>query len=190
MDAHETYINMLSERIHADCKKVGWWDDPDRCLHTCLQLISTEISEATEGARKDLMDDHLEGFKMEEVEYADALIRLLDFGGRMLLQYDSELAIINSYCTVYNSVGKQHMGLTKCVVKLCNALDDFIYKPTATTRKLLETQYSDLIKNIIQVAMNRGYSDFYEAVEGKMEYNKHRADHKRENRAKENGKKW
>jgi NTP pyrophosphatase (non-canonical NTP hydrolase) len=39
----------------------------------------SEISEAMEGARKDLMDDKLPHRKMEEVELADLLIRLLDY---------------------------------------------------------------------------------------------------------------
>ena len=41
----------------------------------------SEISECLEGVRKGLMDDHLPHRRMEEVEMADALIRILDYCG-------------------------------------------------------------------------------------------------------------
>ena len=74
----DIYVNAMSKKIYEQNKSVGWWDNPDRCLFECLQLISTEIAEATEGCRKDLMDDHLPHRKMEEVELADAAIRAMD----------------------------------------------------------------------------------------------------------------
>ena len=46
-----------------------------------LMLIVSEISEAMEGERKDLMDDKLPHRKMAEVELADALIRIFDYAG-------------------------------------------------------------------------------------------------------------
>lgn len=47
-----------------------------------LCLIHSEISEAMEGERKGLMDDHLPNRPMAEVELADALIRICDYAGR------------------------------------------------------------------------------------------------------------
>lgn len=44
-----------------------------------LLLVHSEVSEIVEGVRKDVMDDHLPHRKMEEVEAADVLIRLLDY---------------------------------------------------------------------------------------------------------------
>lgn len=62
-----------------------WWHD----IHTGeplqrnkgeqLMLIVSEIAEAMEGVRKGLMDDKLPHRTMEEVEMADALIRILDY---------------------------------------------------------------------------------------------------------------
>lgn len=46
-----------------------------------LALIHSEISEALEGERKNLMDDHLPHRKMAEVELVDAIIRILDYAG-------------------------------------------------------------------------------------------------------------
>ena len=45
-------------------------------------LIVSEVAEAMEGDRKDLMDDHLPHRKMFEVELADAAIRIFDLAGR------------------------------------------------------------------------------------------------------------
>ena len=44
-------------------------------------LIVSEIAEAMEGERKDLMDDKLPHRKMAEVELADALISIFDYAG-------------------------------------------------------------------------------------------------------------
>lgn len=46
-----------------------------------LCLIHSEISEAMEGHRKNLMDDKLPHRKMLEVELADAMIRIFDLAG-------------------------------------------------------------------------------------------------------------
>ncbi|WP_272657375.1 hypothetical protein [Providencia sp. PROV118] len=51
-------IKQLQQQIHEQNKKAGWWDNP-REKGTLLCLIHSEISEAMEGERKDLMDDHL-----------------------------------------------------------------------------------------------------------------------------------
>lgn len=51
-------------------------------------LIHSETSEATEGVRKDLKDDHLPHRSMEVCELADVVIRILDYAGA----YDLPLA--------------------------------------------------------------------------------------------------
>jgi len=78
----EILLNELSEDIHIQNHK--WWHDKDgkdleRNKGELLCLIHSEISEAMEGERKNLMDDKLPHRKMAEVELADALIRILDY---------------------------------------------------------------------------------------------------------------
>lgn len=64
-----------------------WWHDLktgerlNRNKGELLMLIVSELAEAMEGERKDLMDDHLPHRRMAEVELADALIRIFDYAG-------------------------------------------------------------------------------------------------------------
>jgi NTP pyrophosphatase (non-canonical NTP hydrolase) len=64
-----------------------WWRDIrtgeriQRNKGELLALIHSEISEALEGERKNLMDDKLPHRRMAEVELVDALIRIFDYAG-------------------------------------------------------------------------------------------------------------
>ena len=75
-------LNALAATVHAANAK--WWQDIEtgqpikRNKGELLALIHSEISEALEGERKDLMDDKLPHRKMAEVELADCLIRIFD----------------------------------------------------------------------------------------------------------------
>ena len=129
-------LNYLSKTVNDHNVAKGWRDNSNK-IKAVLQehapeliplfegyltaamiaLIHSELSEALEADRKNLMDDHLTNRKGIEVELADAQIRINDLCG--------------------------YKGL-----------------------------------------------DLGGAVVDKFEYNKHRADHKKENRAKENGKKY
>lgn len=175
-------INKLAREIYEQNKAVGWWDDPNRCIYQTLQLVSTEIAEATEGERKDLMDDHLPHRKMGEVELADAMIRVLDIGGR----YGWSYLVITRDCVSHaKSIAGKHLFINAYLIALTHNLPRNLEMPDSVSNNC----YSALIDSILQTAGSQGY-DLWGAVSEKLEYNKKRADHKRENRAKEGGKKF
>jgi NTP pyrophosphatase (non-canonical NTP hydrolase) len=86
--------------------KLGWWHDlatgehlinAPRMVSEKLCLIHSEVSEAMEGYRKDLMDDKLPDRKMIEVELADALIRICDLAGAMGMDLGGAVAAKMQY---------------------------------------------------------------------------------------------
>lgn len=76
-------INAMAADIHRWNEK--WWRDLEtgqpieRNRGEQLMLVVSEIAEAMEGERKDLMDDKLPHRPMAEVELADAVIRICDY---------------------------------------------------------------------------------------------------------------
>lgn len=103
-----TNLNELAAHIHKLNAK--WWhhwhtgEKLDRNKGELLCLIHSEISEAMEGERKDLMDDKLPHRKMAEVELADALIRILDYAAGF--GYDIEGAVMEKL--YYNAKREDH----------------------------------------------------------------------------------
>jgi NTP pyrophosphatase (non-canonical NTP hydrolase) len=101
---NEEYLHIIKEDVdHLSnlCYQLAveaGWNEPDKTLenrheiNTALVLIHSEISEAAEGVRKDLMDDHLPHRKMVEVELADAFIRIANLAGYMGLDLGGAVA--------------------------------------------------------------------------------------------------
>lgn len=80
-------LNAMVADIHE--RNAHWWVDITKreqprleCnIGEKLMLIVSELAEAMEGHRKNLMDDKLPHRPMLEVELADALIRIFDLAG-------------------------------------------------------------------------------------------------------------
>jgi hypothetical protein len=110
----QTLIRRSAETLgfycHGLARESGWWTDlatgddmtcqyalpmatkPPRNIGELLCLVHSEVSEAMEGARKGLMDDHLPHRPMLEVELADAVIRILDMAGGLGLDLPGAIA--------------------------------------------------------------------------------------------------
>ena len=95
-------IGKLQKDIHDSNAVAGWWTDLETGINLAneackgtrlgkaivaekLCLIHSEVSEAMEGARKNLPDDKLLHRPMIEVELADAVIRIADLAGALNL---------------------------------------------------------------------------------------------------------
>lgn len=96
----------------SECHKAAerWWQDPktgkriERNKGEMLMLMVSELAEAMEGERKDLMDTKLPDRKMAEVELADCLIRIFDYAGAH--GYDLEGAYIEKMA--FNKTREDH----------------------------------------------------------------------------------
>ena len=172
-------INKYAKEIHKQTVARGWWDDPERCLFTVLQLINTEIAEATEGDRSSLADAHLPHRSSAEVELADALIRLLDLAGYRKWKYTPTQP--SPRIQLYASLPMAHFFLTLGVGVL--GLHIFLEKEKQNMA------YSALVQDILYVVEREKY-DLWGAVKEKLKYNQRRADHDKENRAKPRGKRY
>lgn len=118
LNDHHRSLQAMCRMIHGLNRHAGWWEDSETgedvmswppkfgmlWVMSKLLLCVTELAEATEGARKDLMDDKLPHRKMIEVELADAVIREFDLAGGLGL--DLAGAIMEKLA--YNSVREDH----------------------------------------------------------------------------------
>jgi NTP pyrophosphatase (non-canonical NTP hydrolase) len=101
-------INELCQIVHRANAK--WWvhletgEPLNLNVGELLMLVTSELAEAMEGHRKNLMDDKLPHRKMFEVELADAVIRIFDIAAGM----DLDLGAAFVQKMVYNAEREDH----------------------------------------------------------------------------------
>lgn len=171
----------LQNKIHQQNKKAGWWDRP-RPFSTMICLFHSELSEAMEGDRKNLMDDHLPQYPMFQVELADFAIRCMDYLGSVNFDdYDQDdwRDIINPTLP----------AVTDILAQLHSSISSAWEKHEQGDKKGIAYDLGACVECCFYHAELAGF-DLLKIINEKVEYNRNRADHKRENRAKEGGKKY
>lgn len=167
----------LQNKIHKQNVEIGWWDNP-RPFSTFVCLFHSELSEAMEGDRKGLMDDHLPQYPMFQVELADFVVRCLDWLGHRNFEYINHVAIAN---------------VSDNEIDLIAFLHDIVsgaYRESKTRNwHSVEVNLFAAVHGSFAFAKMKNF-DLHQIILEKIEYNKHRADHKRENREKDGGKKY
>lgn len=188
---YEKTIIGLQQEAHSIAFERGWWDtQEERDVFEMLQLVSTEVAEATEGERKDLVDDHLPHRKMGEVELADAAIRLMDCAGYFNWRFEFIEDIARFWDSQEHKVAKMHLMINSALVSIAAQGLNWTTEAQharAATNPNCPIHYSAAITMLICTADKLGYN-LFDAIREKMEYNKTRTDHSKEARAAKGGK--
>lgn len=166
----------IANEIHEQNVKAGWWDDwPDRKARykTAMALCVSELSEALEGARKSLMDDHLPQYPMLHVEIADTVIRVLDLAGALRVPLGMVGDFFHDYVREFANNGY--------------SVPEQIFTAMATSGKSPKTAIRRMLAASLAIAEFNDI-DIWRIVAEKRAYNAKRADHKRENREAAGGK--
>lgn len=180
--------NELAVECHANNAK--WWHDLetgerlDRDKDELLMLVVSEIAEAMEAERKDLMDDKLPHRPGAEVELVDAVIRLADFAGGF--GYDIKEGIYSEYVLpLPENKAAGLFDITGHVLDLGVLCSNY----HAVETGLVSAQLFATLKRIEEYADKWGY-DLDGAYVEKTAYNKTRKDHTHEARRAAGGKKF
>jgi hypothetical protein len=169
--SHRVALDTFFDDVHARNVMAGWWTDittgqpKKRNVGELFILMVTELWEAYDAWRNNAPDDKLPEFPGLGVEIGDLLIRVADFAGALaagrVIAYDPDSDNPGQAMFVeIGEIAERYESIRKTPAALGGPeLADFI--PATTVGKM---------------------------IDGKLAFNATRADHKIENRLKEDGK--
>lgn len=165
----------LQTKIHRQNIEKGWWDE-HRSFSKLTNLNISEVSEAVEADRKDLMDDKLKAYKGVPVEAADGCIRGFD----VLASLDNEsyeasdmaIAVIKNNPTDVDYL----LAFSSWCFSIAWEFAELKKAPNAAKQYIV-----DAVNALFEVIMIYGHNPVDLMLE-KIEFNATRPDHQRENR--------
>lgn len=195
---HNAITNELQNAIYAHNVKAGWWDAPVRPDGTTIALIHSELSESWRGLVHDIPDEHLPQYQNAVVELADAAIRIYDFFGHKKWDVEKTVAFVKRTNQQPFTPQFEFVDMATYYVDLhsrvSNALEGVrknVVLPTDNEDETIDVAAFELAIALMSIYDCRIWDWPLEAALGdKRAYNANRADHKRENRAKDDGKKF
>lgn len=199
MNQSNQITNELRDAIYNHNVKAGWWDEPVRPDGTTIALIHSELSEAWGGFKMDIPDEHLPQYQNVVVELADAAIRIYDFFGHKKWNLEKALDAVYRLQVEQHVPPFEHVNMAEYFADLQYYVSaglegvrkNQIMQVGEATEDVLDVAAFELAKVLGMIYGCRKWGwPLVEAIGDKRAYNANRADHKRENRAQEHGKKF
>lgn len=190
--------NKLAAEIHQQNIDAGWWKQREaehigggtelitipRNIGELLCLTHSELSEAWIGWSQKLPDDHLPQYPMAVVELADTAIRVFD-----ILGYYSEPKAHFIPVDILDFPEPMEvtfdLAIVACHAMVSGSMEAFRKSDVLKGKMILHR----LLDTLRKLSAKMDY-DLAAVIEDKREYNRHRADHKLEARARADGKKF
>lgn len=168
---HAANLALFFSDVHERNRRAGWWTDLEtgepkkRSVGELFMLFITEIAEAYEAYVRNQSDDKLPHYPGLGVELGDLGIRLADFAG----------AAMGGYLVEYSGVRNPGDELFEEVLAIASRYEKIRKTPEA----IGDPEQGQPLPPMDIPAM----------IDEKLAYNAKRADHKIENRLKDDGKK-